>query len=262
MAEKQQCVYMFHLFRKDGTSLMLHPFSNPEKIITVLESATVQGRYGAEPRVEALTLFRNQLYRQVEAGVKNWLSEVRFIPKFLISSLVFMLAYFFLSFVVPDPIPVIDELAIGLGASIVAFFLLGKRYLASDAAGKKRMALRVAVDRIVFQQSPFVRLAEQVLHRHESGGFDSMIAQIIEPGREEFAEDYREEALQFIRLLENHFNLKKLRKEEKALKRYARREEGAGENLSGKFNAGRYDFPLYAVYKAFKKTVSRTKQGK
>ncbi len=259
MSEKQQCVYIFHLFRKDGTSLVLHPFANPDKLSTVLEAAEIQGRYGLEPRVEALTLFRNQLYRQVEAGVKRWLSEARFIPKFLIAALVFMVVYFFLSFVVRDPLPVIDELAIGLGASIAAFFLLGKRYLASDQASKKRVAMRVAVDRIVFQQSPFVMQAEQALHRHESGGIDSMIAQIIDPGQEDLEEIYREEAMQFIHLLESHFNLKKLKKEERALKRYARRESGGGPR---QFDTGRYDFPLYAVYKTLKKTVSRTNQGK
>jgi hypothetical protein len=60
MAEKQQCVYLFHLFRKDGTSLVLHPFSSPDRLTAVLGSAAVQGRYGNEPRVEALTLFRNR----------------------------------------------------------------------------------------------------------------------------------------------------------------------------------------------------------
>jgi hypothetical protein len=260
MAEKQQCVYLFHLFRKDGTSLVLHPFSSPDRLTAVLGSAAVQGRYGNEPRVEALTLFRNQLYRLVEASVKSWLSEARFIPKFLLSALVFLVAYFFLSFVVRDPVPVIDELAISLAGAIVVFFLLGRRYLASDEASKKRMALRVAVDRIVFQESPFVKQVERALHRQESGGIDSMIAQIIDPGKEELEELYREEALQFIRLLESHFNLKKLKKEERALKRYVRRESGGG-SVPQQFDAGRYDFPLYAVYKGFKKTVSRANQG-
>jgi hypothetical protein len=260
MTEKQQRVYIFHLFRKDGTPLVLHPFASPEKLAAVLGSAPIQGRYGAEPRVEALTLFRNQLYRQVEAGVRSWLSEARFIPKFLISALVFLVTYFFLSFVVRDPLPVIDELAIGLGASIVVFFLLGRRYLASDEATKKRMALRTAVDRIVFQESPFVKQVERALHRQESGGIETAIAQIIAPKQEELDELHREEALQFIRLLESHFNMKKLKREERSLRRYARKDSDV--RFPRHFDAGRYDFPLYAVYKVFKQTVSRSRQGK
>ena len=51
--------YIFHLFRKEGISLILHPFSTPEKLVQCLENDEIKGRYGAEPRVEALTMLKN-----------------------------------------------------------------------------------------------------------------------------------------------------------------------------------------------------------
>ena len=83
-------IYLFHILRKDGTSLFLNPFGGPDKFVNGLERNEVEGRYGMEPRVEALTMFRNELYRQIEIGVKNWLSDARFVPKFLISAAIFV----------------------------------------------------------------------------------------------------------------------------------------------------------------------------
>ena len=259
MAEKDR-VYIFHIFRKDGTSLFLNSFGGPGKIVNVLEKSDVEGRYGMEPRVEALTMFRNELYRQIEVGVKNWLSDVRFIPKFLISALAFVVVYFFMSFVVRDPLPVIDEVAIGLAAAVGAFFLQGRRDINSEAATKKRLDLRVIVDRITFRESDFVKQVEAALHRNETGSIEDVIKEIVEPVRQELGQDVREEAAQFIRALESRFDFKKLQREERMLKRVMSRSPvELDKNFARLVESKKYDFPLYAVYKSFKKTVANLK---
>lgn len=254
MSEKQR-LFLFHVFRTDGSSLFLHPFNRPEKIVRQLETSTLEGRYGREPRVEALTLLRNELYRRVEQGVKSWMSDVRFIPKFLIAALAFIVAYFFMSYVVRDPLPVIDEVAIGLAAAVTVFLLLGRRDLASKAAMKKRIDLRVLVDRVVFRESDFVKLVEEALHRTEGGSGEEIVRSIVEPVQQELGEEYREEAAQFIRSLENRFDLRRLAREERTLRRLLR-SAVPGAGLSRPVNQKKYDFPLYAVYKSLKKTVA------
>ena len=259
MAEKDR-VYIFHIFRRDGNSLFLNPFGNPGKIVGVLERSEVEGRYGMEPRVEALTMFRNELYRQIEVGVKNWLSDVRFIPKFLISALAFVVVYFFMSFVVRDPLPVIDELAFGLAAGVAVFFVQSRRDISSKAATKKRLDLRVIVDRITFRESDFVKQVEAALHRNETGSIEDVVKQIVEPARQELGEDVREEAAQFIRALESRFDFKKLQREERMLKRVMSRSPvELKKNFARLVESKKYDFPLYAVYKSFKKTVANQK---
>jgi hypothetical protein len=259
MPEKDR-IYLFHIFRKDGTSLFLTPFTTPEKFVSGLERNEVEGRYGMEPRVEALTMFRNELYRQIEAGVKNWLSDARFVPKFLISALVFVLTYFFTSFVIRDPVPVIDELAIGLAASVVVFLLLGRRDLNSKVATKKRLDLRVIVDRITFRESPFVKQVEEALHCNETGSMEDVVKQIVDPVRQDLGPEVREEAAQFIRALESRFNFKKLQREERFLKRVMGRSPGElNKSFIRLVESKKYDFPLYAVYKSFKKTVANQK---
>ncbi len=255
MVEKE-IKYIFHITRKDGSFIILHPFTTPEKFLYALEHCEVKGRYGGEPRVETLTMFRNELYRLVEAAVKNWIFDKHFISKFLISTGVFLITYLFFSFVVRDPIPMIDETVLGLGAGIFAYIMFGRKDMNSDGAMKKRVELRSKVDRIEFTESDFLKKVEMILYENESGKFNDVIKQIVAPEYKykiSGLED-REEVVQFLRLLENRFNFKRLKREEKHFKRFvngrAEKELVESKNL---------DYPLYAVYKLFKKNISSLK---
>ena len=102
--EKLERAYLFHIARKNGSSFFFDPFHDPVNIIPVLENCEIVGLYGNEPRVETVTHFRNELYRKVEQSVKIWVAERRFIPRFLISSALFLVTYLFMSLVVRDPL--------------------------------------------------------------------------------------------------------------------------------------------------------------
>ena len=252
-------IYIFHIFRSDGQSLFLHPLNNPDKLIAQLENAEVIGRYGREPRVEALTLFRNELYREIETGVKRWLADIRFIPKFLISAVVFIIAYFFLSFVIRDPIPLIDEIAISLGVSVVLYYLLGRKDISSEKATKKRLVLRSAVDKITFCQSPFVKQVEEILHQNESSSISEVIRQILEPIEQELSESQKEEADHIIQLLEGKFNFKRIKRKERQFQRYLKGSGDKSQHIHKLGKAIKLDFPLYAVYKRLKKMTPNIK---
>jgi hypothetical protein len=262
MSEQKNPIYIFHLFRKEGDSIILHPFTTPEKLTSALETHEVKARYGSEPRVETLTLLKNDLYRMVEMGVKKWVSDVRFIPKFIISAVIFVVVYFFLSIVIPDPIPVIDEVGIGLAIALVTYFLLGRRDIKSNLAGKRRLTLRTAVDRIVFLESPFVKSIEKNLHENESGTIEEIAQKILEPSAEtELSQQQREEAKHFVRVCEIMFKLHSAKKDEKILRKYL---EGSKKNQNLQeirkwADSKKIDFPLYAVYKRCKQTVSGLK---
>ena len=254
-----QKTYLFHIYRQDGSSLFLHPLFPPARVVEALEKGPLEGRYGLEPRVEALTGFRDELYRQVEQGVRHWINDLRFIPKFLIAAGAFVAAYVFFSAVVRDPLPVIDEVVLGVAAAVITFALLGRRDLASRRAAKKRLDLRLVVDRIAFRESAFVKNVEGALHSAEGESVEQVVRRIVAPGEQGLesslpasgAETGLAEAAQFVRLLEQRFNFRKLQREERTFRR-----------LSGKREAGRLlsvrkvDFPLYSVYKSFKRTVS------
>jgi hypothetical protein len=156
-------MYIFHINRGGTRPALLHSLKEGKEFLSRLESCTIHGRYGKEPRVESITLLRNDLYRLAETAVKLWVCELRFLPRFLISAGVFLVAYFFASFVIRDPLPVIDELIIGLAASVLTYFLIGKRFLSSRTAEEKRGDLYTIIDGIAFTESAFVTKAEELL---------------------------------------------------------------------------------------------------
>lgn len=166
---------LFHLTRKDGTAVFVHPFVRRGSTDQITHDTTLTGSYGREPRVESLTLLRNELYRRIENDVRDWINERRFIPRFLIASAAFMVVFLFLSLVVHDPIPVLDESLFGLGAGIVVFVAVGRRFEQSGVAGQRRVMMRTRVDAVIFSEDPFVVSLENLLQRCEDTDYQSAI---------------------------------------------------------------------------------------
>ncbi len=163
---------LYHVARRDGTPVFLHPFVKSGSTLNITSTTELQGKYGAEPRVESLTLLRNDLYRRIESDVKAWINERRFIPRFLIASAVFLVAFLFMSLVIRDPIPIVDEFLIGGGLAVFAFIAVGRRFEQSRTAGDLRIMLRSKVDGVVFLEEPFVREIEDFLHHLEEKSSD------------------------------------------------------------------------------------------
>lgn len=156
---------LYHLRRSDGTPVFIHPFYRPGSLIALPPNASLSGHYGNEPRVESITMLRNDLYRFVERDVRDWVAERRFIPRFLLSAGTFFLVYVGLFIAVPDPLPFFDEAIIGVGAAILVFAMLGRRFEQSKVASSRRIALRNKVDSVVFSEDPFTRELEDLMVR-------------------------------------------------------------------------------------------------
>jgi hypothetical protein len=207
-----------------------------------------------------LTTFRNSLYHSIEDAVRRFLADARFVPRFLVAAAAFFAVFLILSYAVPDPILIVDELAVGVAAAVGAYLFMGRRDMGSDAAMKKRIALRNAVDRITFVPSGFLARVERELQHTESGDFEELVHSILEPDNANAPLDAQDrgEAAQFIQLLEEKYRFKRLRREEKVLRSYvARADTDRAGSLRRWSDTRKLDVPLYAVYKRFKRTVER-----
>jgi hypothetical protein len=260
MDAKEQ-ITIFHIYRKDGTTLFLHPFDSLSKLVSVLRKSELRGKYGGEPRVESLTLFRNDLYRMIEGAVKKWVMEVRFIPRFVMSAAVFLITYLFLSFVIRDPIPVIDEVLIGGGLALVAYFLLGRRDQRSNLALKSRVELRTAVDRIVFEENSFVKEVEEALQRNESDGRDKVLRQMLDNPSGQFNVADKDDVRQMLSYLEKRFGAKEYKKQEKLISRAKNvsRNESVVEVLSKWSESKKIDLSLFDIYRRVKRSYKQVK---
>jgi len=80
-----------------------------------------------------------------------------------------------MSFVVRDPLPMIDEILIGFGAALVVWLLIGKRFLSSRAAEEKRNELYTGLDAVAFDESAFVRKIEETLEAFDAAGREKLL---------------------------------------------------------------------------------------
>ncbi len=250
--------YIFHLYRSNGTATFLHPFLSRENILKTLENGTVAGLYGAEPEMAALGVLRRELYRLVDSSVRQWINDVRFIPRFLLSAAVFVLLYLFLSFAVRDPVPLIDEFALSFSGAFLTYALVGRRNVFSVPAEQKRVALKRKVDAIVFTQSQFVQDVEELLGEMEDEDEEFVLTEAVE-GRIGRIDVSRHEAQELCRYLGVHYERKGYRRLEKYLLRLTAPEGRTDlstettvrpefEVLQSRLAAGKVDVPLYALY--------------
>lgn len=242
---------IFHIHRKDGSSLFLHPFSESDFLLKIDEGYEIIGLYGNEPRVESLTMFRNDLYRLIESAVKSWISDLKFIPRFIFSAAAFLLIYLTASFVIRDPIPLIDELALSFGGGIALFFILARKDQNSEKSSKKRLTLRLAMDKIVFEEDEFVKEVEEILHFNESADKISIINSLADSEDNSFLNSNPEDMKQLVVYLDKYFSGKIYKKKMVNLS------EQEKDKLSKWVDDNKIDLSLFAMYKKLKKRIPK-----
>jgi hypothetical protein len=158
----------FYLIKRTfGKSLYLHPFLkkkwtidwDPDKNITI----EISNKISSENRENYLF----ELYTGIDRGVNSWIQELKYIPRFINSALAFLVVYFFMSFVVRDPIPVIDELLIGAAAAVGVYLFTAARNKKSDIAMKKRVELKNQADQAAFKVEEKLVIMEEMLLEYD-----------------------------------------------------------------------------------------------
>ncbi|HAK45912.1 MAG TPA: hypothetical protein DCO79_08350 [Spirochaeta sp.] len=245
-------ITIFHIHRKDGSSIFLYPFNKRQNIIEILDGNEIAGVYGNEPRVESLTMLRNELYRLIEQAVRDWSAEKKFLPRFLISTAVFLLLYFVMSIVVRDPIPMIDEILIGFAGAVVTYIFLVKRDSDSKTATGMKVRLRTKVDEIVFNEDNFTKDVEQYLQACETSTDMEHLLTNMTKDESGIMFDYTDkqkvnELMDSIRML---FDDGDIKKHERMLKKISGGDSSAaGKTRMLKWMASRKVDPfLFAVY--------------
>ena len=250
MSEKKLTI--FHINRKNGTSIFLYPFNKKQNLINLLDTNEIVGLYGKEPRIESLTLLRNDLYRLIEQAVKDWSAEKKFLPRFLLSTAVFLLVYFILSVVIKDPIPMVDEIVGGFIAAVLVYVFLVRRDSGSRTSTEMKVRLRTRVDEIVFNEDDFTKDVEQYLqHCETTAGMKHLLMNMMndESG---LMFDYsdREKVLEMQNSIKMLFDESDIRKHEKLLKKLsANGDNSAGSSRMIRWMSSRKVDPfLFAVY--------------
>ena len=108
------------------------------------------------------------LISKSEITVSHFLQDKHYIPRLLISALVFLLVYFFLSLVVRDPIPMLDELIAALLLSVLTFIGMSKRDIRLARESKLMYDIRKELANAELIQEDYLNLIEEYIYEISS----------------------------------------------------------------------------------------------
>lgn len=120
------------------------------------EIPVFEGRYGAGDFVELAHEIKLRLHESLERRLRARLVGRGFYLRLAASAISFVAVYFFLSIVIRDPVPLVDELLLSGAIAWGLFGYLRRSSERSGAFGRRLVALRAALDRTLFVESPVV----------------------------------------------------------------------------------------------------------
>lgn len=90
-------------------------------------------------------------YKEIDESINLWIQEKRYFPRLLISAFTFLVVYFFMSLVIRDPIPMLDEMVGSFLGAILMWMFISKRDKQSDIVNKKKLEIKREVSNADFQ---------------------------------------------------------------------------------------------------------------
>ncbi len=192
---------IFLVRRRSGEFLLLHPFRTGGEVFRAPERIVFEGRYASEPGPGEAESVRKSLHAELERGVRKDALDRGFYPRLLLSAAVFLVLYLFLSIVVRDPVPLVDELLIGGLGAFAFWFARERRALSSEAFARRAAALRSALDSAMFRPSRAARYLEEVLQDAETLDPERLAAYPASTGGMDFSEEDRRELAELAGIL-------------------------------------------------------------
>jgi hypothetical protein len=242
--------------RENGTKLFLSPFLDEEEVVGWGEQPieiAVADEADSGIKEDALYL----LYTYIDRAVDSWVQELKYIPRLINSALTFLIVYFFFSFVIRDPLPMVDEIILASGAAAAVYLWTAGRNRKSDIARKRRTELKLLADSAEITHESTAGLLEQRLRELDGTDLLQLSEQVSgaegELEKLDLSKDEREQMGNYLLLLlnERDRNKKVLRKlYERTLTSSER------EKLSARFyvlsKEGKIDLPLIGLYQSIR----------
>lgn len=189
----------------------------PEKsdLIEFFENEAIKGLYGTSPDTEDLQSFQSEWKVKVDLAVRSWFNDSKFLLHFTLATCIFLLSFYFLSYVIRDPLPLVDEIVLSLILGILGWYRLSNQEVHSEKALVKKQELIQSLNSISFESGDFLKQVELYLEKVSSMNRDEVLDMMKEGATPLFFNTYTQEMIAFRKALENH--LKKNRFSGKSL---------------------------------------------
>ena len=162
MMEQMSNLFIYHLRDPRGHSRFYHSIDNPRDLTLVDARTNVQGFYGSEPDFEAFRIFKQRIHKEVGDEIHQQSLSRTFIPRFLFSSLVFLIIFLFLSLAVRDPIPLLDEILIALAGASVVWIVRTKKIKRNNHEAEQELLIRDVIEKGFFVPEEQLKTIEKM----------------------------------------------------------------------------------------------------
>ena len=131
----------------------------------VLEEGELQVDYGASLEEEEIAFIKNDLKLGIEQSINNWINDRRFFVHLLMTAAVFLVSYYFLSYVIRDPLPFVDEIVVSAVLGALAWSRLKNQQYHSEQVIQKKLEMEQYLNQVVFESSDFIKQMELYLEK-------------------------------------------------------------------------------------------------
>ncbi|MBN2628479.1 MAG: hypothetical protein JXA95_17565 [Spirochaetales bacterium] len=154
------------LHREDG-AMDVFTAQPPLDFVSSLEKEEIEGYFGTYPDMRGIDQVKGKLYILGEEGSRLQMGEKTFYVRFGLSTLVFLVLFYFFSYIVHDPVPLVDEVGLSLAGSILFSLWYRKRMERGTRMVQKKIDVKGNIDRIEFRESLFLKELELYLETLE-----------------------------------------------------------------------------------------------
>jgi DNA-dependent RNA polymerase auxiliary subunit epsilon len=137
----------------------------PQNLIEHLSEENMKVSFSESISDEDLDYIKTELKIDIENSVNSWINDSRFVFHLLISAGVFLVSYYFFSYVIRDPLPLVDEIVLSLLIAGFSWYRLKNQQYKSDTVIHKKVEIEQYLADIPYNSSDFLVQVELYLEK-------------------------------------------------------------------------------------------------
>ncbi len=186
-----------------NSSLIVNDYTDLN-LMENLTEGNISVSYGGSLTDVDHELIKTEFRVNIEKAVNRWINDSKFLIHLLLSAGVFLVSFYFLSYVVRDPVPFVDEIILSFVLAGLAWYRLKNQQNQSEKVIQKKVELEQYLSDVSYESSDFVTQVE--LYLEKLGSMDQEErSRMIESGAVPvFFTSEKKELVTLLRLLENY----------------------------------------------------------
>lgn len=182
-----------------------------------LQEGDMEGFFGSYPDKNERDALKNQLYFLADQAAERDFQESDYLLRYILTFLCFLFLFFIFSYVVRDPIPMVDEIALSLAGALFFNLWFRKKRAASQKLEMMKLEMRNDIDSLSFSEQELIRNIELYLQNLDAMSLGKKLDYETLP-LPVFMNRSDKTLREFFMALDNFWNPRELRKEIKMLK--------------------------------------------